>query len=54
MRIQWSVKVEWRLGGSTLGMWQVTQFFVATGQAAPGWVSDFFSVGLEAWHARQF
>ena len=34
--IQWSVKVERWMGDSTFGMWQVVQFFVLTGQAAPG------------------
>jgi len=34
--IQWSVKVECWMEDSTLGMWQVVQFFVLTGQAAPG------------------
>lgn len=34
--IQWSVKVERWMGDSILGMWQVVQFFVLTGQAAPG------------------
>ena len=34
--IQWSVKVECWMEDSILGMWQVVQFFVLTGQAAPG------------------
>ena len=34
--IQWSVKVECWMEDSTFGMWQVVQFFVFTGQAAPG------------------
>lgn len=29
-------------GNSTRGMWQVTQFFVALGQAFPGWVGESF------------
>ena len=33
--IQWSVKVECWMADSILGMWQVVQFFVLTGQAAP-------------------
>jgi thiamine phosphate synthase YjbQ (UPF0047 family) len=34
--IQWSVKVEFCRGDTILGMWQVVQFLVLTGQAAPG------------------
>ncbi len=34
--IQWSVKVEFCKGDTTFGMWQVVQFLVLTGQAAPG------------------
>ena len=34
--IQWSVKVECWMEDSILGMWQVVQFFLLTGQAAPG------------------
>ena len=34
--IQWSVKVEFCKGDTILGMWQVVQFLVLTGQAAPG------------------
>jgi thiamine phosphate synthase YjbQ (UPF0047 family) len=33
--IQWSVKVEFCRADTTFGMWQLVQFFVLTGQAAP-------------------
>ena len=34
--IQWSVKIERWMEDSTFGMWQVVQFLVFTGHAAPG------------------
>jgi hypothetical protein len=50
--MRWSTKGECMPGKSTRGMWQVTQFFDAAGQALPGWSFEGFCERDEAWQAR--
>src|SRR5712671_6793250 len=66
MRISWSLNGACMLGISTCGMWHVTQFFVLTGQPAPGgfpcpfFATKAFSPAVAffspviVWYARHF